>query len=113
MVSHLPADTVNLAYPGFKATPSAWAQIASRLAELGINGDDRLVLDLLSNSALMGRGGEGLPSPAFVGEDGTYHIPGSLSVDTAATVKKILGNCDHLGRLGSVMQEAVLVAPIP
>jgi hypothetical protein len=45
------------------------------------------------DASFMGTDAEGLPSPAFNGEDGTYHIPGSLSVPPAPAVKKILSNC--------------------
>jgi hypothetical protein len=113
MASHLLTDTISLAYPGFNATPPALTQIASRLKELGLNGDDRLVLDLLSNSAFMGTDGEGLPLPATAGEDGTYHIPGSLMVACAATVKKVLGNCNQIGKMCAKAQQVILVAPIP
>ncbi len=58
------------------------------VVELKINKDDKVVLDLLSNSTFMGTDVEGLPSPAFAGEDGTYHIPGSLSAAPAQAVKK-------------------------
>ncbi len=54
-----------------------------------------------------------LPTPATVGEGGTYHIPGSLMVAPASAVKKILGNCQQLGTLGATCQQVTLVAPIP
>jgi hypothetical protein len=63
----------------------------SRLDGLSINGDDKVVLDLLSNSAFMGTDADGLPSPAFAGEDGTYHIPGSLSAAPPQAIKKNFG----------------------
>jgi hypothetical protein len=75
MAKHLPENTISLAYPGFKATPQAVAQVVSRLEELHLSADDRLILDLLSNSAFMGTDEEGLPTPATMGEGGTYHIP--------------------------------------
>jgi hypothetical protein len=71
------------------------------------------VLDLLSNSAFMGTDADGLPSPAFAGEDGTYHIPGSLSAAPPQAVKKILANCEQLGKACSKANLVVLVASIP
>ncbi len=46
-----------------------------------------------TDASFMGTDAEGLPSQAFAGEDGTYHITGSLSVAPAPAVKKILSNC--------------------
>jgi hypothetical protein len=113
MASYLPQETIVLATPGFKATHATVPQLTSKLAGLSINGDDRIVLDLLSNSAFMGTDAEGLPSPAFAGEDGTYHIPGSLAVAPPQAIKKILGNCEQIGKICSNANLVVLVAPIP
>jgi hypothetical protein len=89
MASYLPHETIVLATAGFKASQAAVPQLASRLDGLSINGDDKVVLDLLSNSAFMGTDADGLPSPAFAGEDGTYHIPGSLSAALPQAIKKL------------------------
>jgi hypothetical protein len=114
MASYLPQETIVLATPGFKATQATVPQLTSKLAGLSINGDDRIVLDLLSNSAFMGTDPDGLPSPAFAGEDGTYHIPGSLSAALPQAIKKILGNCEQIGKACSNANLVVLVvAPIP
>jgi hypothetical protein len=86
-------------------------QLTIKLAELSINGDDRVVLDLLSNSVFMGTDVDGLPSLAFAGEDGTYHIPGSLSTTPSQAIKKILGNCEQLGKACCKANMVVLVAP--
>ncbi len=108
-----PARKLNQSgFPGFKATPQALTQVVSRREELHLNPDDNLVLDLLSNSSFMGTDEEGLPTPAMVGEGGTYHIPGSLLVAPASAVTKILGNCQQIGKLGALCQQVTLVAPI-
>jgi hypothetical protein len=106
MAKHLPKNTISLTFPGFKATPQALTLIASRLQELQPNADDRLVLDLLSNSAFMGMDVEGVPTPATMGEDGTYYIPGSLTVAPAPAIKKILGNCKQIGKLAANFQHS-------
>jgi hypothetical protein len=113
MASHLPKETVVLATAGFKATQATVPQLADKLECLSINGDDKVVLDLLSNSAFMGTDADGLPSPAFAGEDGTYHIPGSLSVAPLQAIKKILANCMQIGKACSNASQVILVAPIP
>jgi hypothetical protein len=82
--------TVNLAYPGFKATPQTLALIASRLEDIHPSSDDKLVLDLLSNSTFMGTDADGLPMTRIQGEDCTYHIPGSRTVAPASATKKSL-----------------------
>ncbi len=113
LAKHLPNTTINLAYPGFKATPQALTQIVSGLEELRLNKDDSLVLDLLSNSSFMGTDEEGLPTPATAGEGGTYHIPGSLVTSPGPAIKKILVNCHRLGKLCASCHQVTLVAPIP
>jgi hypothetical protein len=113
MANYLPADAIVLAYAGFKATKSTLEQLLPRMVKLNINKDDKVVLDLLSNSFLMGTDEEGLSSPAFAGEYSTYHIPGSLTVASAASVKKILSNCSMVGKLCSGANMVVLVAPLP
>jgi hypothetical protein len=62
MSKHLQEKAVILAYPGFRATPQALTQLASRLEEIRPTPDDRLVLDLLSNSTFMGTDLDGLPT---------------------------------------------------
>ncbi len=113
MASYLPQETIVLATAGFKATQAAVPQLVNRLEGLSINGDDKVVLDLLSHSAFMGTDADGLPSPAFAGEDGTYHIPGSLSVAPPQAIKKILANCTQIGKACSNANQVILVAPIP
>jgi hypothetical protein len=63
MAKHLPENTVNLAFPGFKAMPQALVLIASRLEDMHPNSDDRLVLDLLSNSSSWEQIWRGCPWP--------------------------------------------------
>ncbi len=113
LAKHLPNSTVNLAYPGFKAGPHALAQVVSGLEELRPNKDDVVVLDLLSNSAFMGTDEDGLPTPAISGEGGTYHIPGSLVTAPGPAIKKILANCNRVGKLCAACSQVTLIAPVP
>ncbi len=110
---HCHCHTVNLAYLGFKATPQTLALIASRLEDIHPNSDDKLVLDLLSNSTFMGTDADGLPMAPIQGEDCTYHIPGSLSVAPVSATKKILVNCSLIGKICSRFKHVTLVSPIP
>ncbi len=82
MANYLPADAIVLAYSGFKDTPSTLAQLLPRMAELNMNKDDKVVLDLLSNSSFMGTDEEGLSSPAFAGEYSTWYLPHSRLADS-------------------------------
>jgi hypothetical protein len=74
---------------------------------------DTVILDLLSNSSFMGTDEEGLPTPATTGEGGTYHIPGSLVTSSGPAIKKILANCNRLGKLCASCHQVTLVAPVP
>ncbi len=49
---------------------------------------------------------------AIPGEDGTYHIPGSLTVAPVSATKKILSNCSQIGKISARLQHVTLVAPI-
>jgi hypothetical protein len=113
LAKHLPNTTISLAYPGFKATLQALTQIVTGLEELRLNKDDSLILDLLSNSSFMGTDEEGLPTPAIAGEGDTYHIPGSLVTSPGPAIKKILANCNRLGKLCVSCHQVTLVAPVP
>jgi hypothetical protein len=113
MSKHLQEKSVILAYPGFRATPQALTQLASRLEEIRPTPDDRLVLDLLSNSIFMGTDVDGLPTASVQGEGGTYHIPGSLTVAPVPVTKKILANCSQIGKLCSTVKHVTLISPIP
>jgi hypothetical protein len=109
----LPAGTISLAVPGIKATVPALAQVAQEMKSLELGHDDMLVLDLLSISAFIGTDVDRLPSPAYPGEDGTYHIPGSLTAAPAAAIKKILLNSNVIGKSAAAMHSVILIAPIP
>jgi hypothetical protein len=113
MSKHLQEKSVILAYPGFRATPQALTQLASRLEEIRPTPEDRLVLDLLSNSTFMGTDVDGLPTASVQGEGGTYHIPGSLTVALVPVTKKILANCSQIGKLCSTVKHVTLISPIP
>jgi hypothetical protein len=113
MSRHLKEKTEILAYPGFKATPHALAQLAAKLEEIRLTPDDSLVLDLLSNSTFMGTDGDGLPTASVQGEGGTYHITGSLTVAPVPVTKKILANCNKIGKMCSVAKHVTLISPIP
>jgi hypothetical protein len=85
----------------------------SGLEELRPNKDDAVVLDLLSNSSFMGTDEDGLPTPAIPGEGGTYHITGSLVTAPGPAIKKILANCNRVGKLCAACSQVTLIAPVP
>jgi hypothetical protein len=89
------------------------SQLASKLEEILLTPDDRLVLDLLSNSTFMGTDLDGLPTASVQGEGGTYHIPGSLTVAPVPVTKKILANCSQIGKICSKVKHVTLISPIP
>ncbi len=113
MSKHLQEKAVILAYPGFRVIPQALTQLASRLEEILLTPEDRLVLDLLSNSTFMGTDLDGLPTAAVQGEGGTYHIPGSLTLAPVPVTKKILANCSQIGKICSRVKHVTLISPIP
>jgi hypothetical protein len=82
------------------------------LESLKLGPDDRVVLDLLSNSAYMGTDGDGLPTPSHREGDGSYHILGSLTTAPPTALKKALEACSPLiSPIGS--SSVLLVVPIP
>ncbi len=77
-----------LAFSGFRPKEKMITEIANKLAELNLNKDDTVVLDLLSNSVFMGTDPSGLPTEALRAEDGSYHIVASLAIAPASVTKK-------------------------
>jgi hypothetical protein len=55
-----------------------------------------VVMDLLSNVALMGTGEEGIPISAIRGHDSKFHIVGSLTAAPPTALKKNLAVCEPL-----------------
>jgi hypothetical protein len=112
MVEYMPADSISLAYPGFKPSTESIVEIKEKLDALNLSASDTVVLDLLSNSAYMGTDVNGLPSPEERAGDGRYHIPGSLTTAPPTILKKVLEVCSTLAE--TIKQSNVLlVCPIP
>ncbi len=109
---YLSSECIYLAYPGFKPDREKIQDIANRLESLKLGTDDRVVLDLLSNSACMGTDGDGLPKPSYREGGGSYHILGSLTTAPPTNLKKALEACSPIiGPIG--MSSVLLVVPIP
>jgi hypothetical protein len=109
---YLSTECISLAYPGFKPDRDKIQDIAKRLESLKLGPDDRVVLDLLSNSAYMGTDSDGLPTPSHREGDGSYHILGSLTTAPPTNLKKALEACSPI--IGPIGTSSVLLAvPIP
>jgi hypothetical protein len=112
MAEYLPADSISLAYPGFKPSTESIVVIKEKLDALSLSASDTVVLDLLSNSAYMGTDVDGLPLPAERAGDSRYHIPGSLTTAPPTILKKVLEVCSTLAE-PIKQSNVVLVCPIP
>ncbi len=88
LAEQLPADTTVLAALGFKPTKASVAEIQIKLENLTLGKSDRVVMDLLSNMAFMGMGEERILIPATRGNDGRFHIVGSLTAAPRTALKK-------------------------
>jgi hypothetical protein len=75
----MPSDTVSLAYLGFRPEKEKMITLKSRFETAQSGQSDTVVLDLFSNVAFMGTDGDGLPAPAFMADDGSYHVIGTLT----------------------------------
>jgi hypothetical protein len=106
------SECISLAYPGFRLEKEKIQDIANRLEHLKLGTDDRVVLDLLSNTAYMGTDGDGLPTPSFREGDGSYHILGSLTTAPPTNLRKALEACGPIiDPIGTASE--LLVVPIP
>jgi hypothetical protein len=121
LAEQLPAETVTLAVPGFKPTPENIPEIATKLRNLELGKSDSVVMDLLSNLVVMdllsnlvfmGTSEEGNPIPATRGQDGKFHVEGSLTTAPPTALKKNLATCVQL--LTEVSEaNLILMGPIP
>jgi hypothetical protein len=68
-------ECISLAYPGFRPEKEKISGIVKNLEKLDLGPNDKIVLDLLLNSAFMGTDDNRLPTPALRAGDGSYHIP--------------------------------------
>jgi hypothetical protein len=57
------------------ARPPDVAKIFHCVEEQQPSEEDTVIMDLLSNSAAMGTGREGMPVPHYCDMDGKYHVP--------------------------------------
>ncbi len=86
--------------------------LVARLAELSLNKEDSMVMDLLGNSCFMGSESEGMPAHA-IKQTGTFHITGAMEGDLTVLMKKVIAV------VGPMLQETVgvarliLLAPLP
>ncbi len=91
---------------------TAVSQLVESLDSLKLTRNDTVVLDLLSNVALLGTDDNGLPTEAMQAEDGRYHVVRSLATAPPSVVKKNLALCtplsEFLGNAGTV-----LISPVP
>jgi hypothetical protein len=79
LAKQLPADMTVLAALGFKPTKASVPEIQIKLENLTPGKSDTVVMELLSNMAFMGMGEERNRIPATRGNDGRFHIVGSLT----------------------------------
>jgi hypothetical protein len=106
---HLPPDTISLAVPGFKVSEHNVNRLLNQLRDLCLTENDTVVLDL-SNTASLGTNENGLPSEPTRGDDGRYHITGSLASAPASFLKLALKTCQSLNE-EVAKAGMILVAP--
>jgi hypothetical protein len=86
------------------------AAATSFLSDLNPTKDDKVVFDLLSNVAFMGTDENGMPTPAYKGKDGLYHVPGDLQAAPKGVLQKVLSEA---GELIEAAGDAATVFVIP
>jgi hypothetical protein len=84
-------DTIDLTRPGWVADPQSISEIAEKLDRYGIESDDFVIVDALSNSCFKGTDPDGNQIPPYKDTtSGKWHIPGELNLATKPALKKIL-----------------------
>jgi hypothetical protein len=85
-------DIIDLTRPGSTAGPESAADIAPKLNRYGIDSNDIVIVNMLSNSYVRGTDNEGnLIQPYKDSDTGKWHVPGHLSFTPKPAFKKILG----------------------
>ena len=107
------ADVNSISTPGWKPTEEGLEKAASYVASLKLKKEDKVILDLWSNSAFMGTDEMGLPSlPVKTGQDGRYHILGDLQAAPKPLFQKIIHAAKNvLSAAGEA--KVVFVSPFP
>jgi len=82
--------TTGTLLPRWASDRNTVTSIAEVVADLNLGKNDVLVADIFSNMAFMGTSEDGLAAWPFRGEDGVYHIQGSLEIASLSLLKKNL-----------------------
>jgi len=106
-------NVVDLTVPGWSPTKDSLADLGTRIRNLNLGNRDTVVVDLWSNSALLGTDEMGFPSKPFKSaEDGKYHVPGRLQAAPATIFDRILADAAPIFEGGSNAR-LIVVAPFP
>ena len=99
--------------PGWTPTKENLASCTEAVAKARLNTSDTIVIDLWSNSTLLGTDDMGFPKkPVKSTLDGKNHITGKLQAAPGTVFEKILSNADVVLRPAEPAK-VVFVAPVP
>ena len=106
-------EVTDLCTPGWTPSKDNLKKAENYLMEFRPEAQDRVIMDLWSNSAFMGTDESGLPCrPQRDPADHKYHVPGQLQAAPQTLFQTIMRDASGLiGAAGSAM--VVLVTPIP
>jgi hypothetical protein len=107
------SDSLYVGYPGWVAAKESLADVARKLASLGPNENDTVLIDLFSNSAFMGTDDSGLPCRAVRGtSDSRYHLVGGLQTAPRSVFEKITRDAEVVFSAASAGR-VVIALPFP
>ena len=98
--------------PRWKATQDVATLLASRLDSQNIGAEDTVVMDLLSNTVVMGSDESGMPAYPFKDIDG-YHIPGNMEGAPTGVLKAATRLAKPLLVAASKAGKIILLDPLP
>ncbi len=98
--------------PRWKPTYDVVALLATRLDGQGIGGDETVVLDLLSNTILMGSNETGMPAYPYKDSTG-YHMPGNMEDAPTSVLKATIKQAKPILAAVAKGGKIILVAPLP
>ena len=107
------SEVHDLSVPGWVASKENIKKVADELKDLGLAGDDCVVVDLWSNSTYLGSDENGYPiRPTKSATDGRYHVVGDLQVAHKGVFQRIYLDCMPI--FDSVNQaQVIVVLPFP
>ena len=103
-------DFNSILLPRWAPDESKVVKVVAALENLSLGEDDYMIVDIFSNTAFMGTDERGIPMLPEKGEDGRFHITGSLEVAPQSILKRSMALCSPI--LAAAKAKVVFMLPV-